>query len=128
MVGRRDGRVLEESLEELQSRRLRLILTPSANGSSLEALIRETEARAESPEITEQIRRMASGKRACRQEPAGRGARESDFARIAFAGCARNSPDAGMRRANELGWPNTYTFTKSLAESLIRNFLERKSG
>ena len=25
----------------------------------------------------------------------------------------------GTRRANELGWPNTYTFTKSLAESLI---------
>ena len=29
-----------------------------------------------------------------------------------------------MRRANELGWPNTYTLTKSLAESLIRNFLD----
>ncbi|HMZ19678.1 MAG TPA: SDR family oxidoreductase, partial [Blastocatellia bacterium] len=26
---------------------------------------------------------------------------------------------AGMQRAQELGWPNTYTFTKSLAESLI---------
>jgi long-chain acyl-CoA synthetase len=32
--------------------------------------------------------------------------------------------EAGMRRANELGWPNTYTLTKSLAESLIRNFLD----
>src|SRR5205085_9142656 len=27
--------------------------------------------------------------------------------------------DAGIKRARELGWPNTYTFTKSLAESLI---------
>ena len=27
--------------------------------------------------------------------------------------------EAGMRRAKELGWPNTYTLTKSLAESLI---------
>jgi long-chain acyl-CoA synthetase len=27
--------------------------------------------------------------------------------------------NAGKVRANELGWPNTYTFTKSLAESLI---------
>ena len=26
---------------------------------------------------------------------------------------------AGMRRARRLGWPNTYTFTKSLAESLL---------
>lgn len=25
----------------------------------------------------------------------------------------------GMRRANHLGWPNTYTYTKSLAESLL---------
>ena len=32
--------------------------------------------------------------------------------------------DAGTQRANELGWPNTYTFTKSLSESLIRNFLD----
>jgi long-chain acyl-CoA synthetase len=27
--------------------------------------------------------------------------------------------EAGKRRAKELGWPNTYTFTKSLAESLL---------
>src|SRR5208282_1421283 len=27
--------------------------------------------------------------------------------------------DEGTRRAQELGWPNTYTLTKSLAESLI---------
>ncbi len=32
---------------------------------------------------------------------------------------------AGTRRAHELGWPNTYTFTKSLAESLI---LKRAAG
>ena len=32
--------------------------------------------------------------------------------------------NAGMQRAAELGWPNTYTFTKSLSESLIRNFLD----
>ena len=29
--------------------------------------------------------------------------------------------EAGARRAAELGWPNTYTLTKSLAESLIGN-------
>ncbi len=32
--------------------------------------------------------------------------------------------EAATQRANELGWPNTYTFTKSLSESLIRNFLD----
>jgi hypothetical protein len=30
---------------------------------------------------------------------------------------------AGTRRANELGWPNTYTLTKGLAESLIQKFM-----
>ncbi len=33
--------------------------------------------------------------------------------------------DAATQRANELGWPNTYTFTKSLSESLIRNYSRR---
>ncbi len=32
--------------------------------------------------------------------------------------------DAGSQRAQELGWPNTYTYTKSLSESLIRNYLD----
>ena len=30
--------------------------------------------------------------------------------------------DAGTARALELGWPNTYTLTKSLAESLIYKY------
>jgi len=30
--------------------------------------------------------------------------------------------DAGTKRAIELGWPNTYTFSKSLAESLIYKY------
>ena len=30
--------------------------------------------------------------------------------------------EAGTRRAKELGWPNTYTLTKSLAESLIAKY------
>jgi long-chain acyl-CoA synthetase len=36
--------------------------------------------------------------------------------------------EAGTQRANELGWPNTYTLTKSLSESLIRNFLDATPG
>ncbi len=43
------------------------------------------------------------------------------FAKIACAGCATYLTEAGTKRANELGWPNTYTLTKSLAESLIAN-------
>ncbi len=36
--------------------------------------------------------------------------------------------DAGTNRADELGWPNTYTFTKSLSESLICNYLETNAA
>ncbi len=36
---------------------------------------------------------------------------------------AEELPDReGKRRAKELGWPNTYTYTKSLAESLIAKY------
>ena len=41
------------------------------------------------------------------------------------AGSVRRSAiDVGAERAHELGWPNTYTFTKALAEALI---LERRA-
>jgi long-chain acyl-CoA synthetase len=33
--------------------------------------------------------------------------------------------DEGMQRARRLGWPNTYTYTKSLAESLLQRRGER---
>jgi long-chain acyl-CoA synthetase len=36
--------------------------------------------------------------------------------------------DAGTKRANELGWPNTYTFTKSLSESLIGSYVDATPG
>ena len=34
----------------------------------------------------------------------------------------QKAEEEGMRRAVELGWPNTYTLTKSLAESLIAKY------
>src|SRR5678815_2499789 len=34
--------------------------------------------------------------------------------------CIRDRVEAGMRRSRELGWPNTYTLTKSIAESIIQ--------
>ena len=76
VVGRRDGRVLEELSKNYKPegctgfRRRGMALARS--------LIRETEARAESPEVTEQIRRMATEKEHAAKNLARRRARKSD--------------------------------------------------
>jgi len=122
VVGRRDGRVFEEL-----PRNYTPIASPGFDAAEecarLEALIHETEARAESPEVTEEIRRMAKEKEHAAKDLQG-AALENQVRKNRFRWLRQVLTEAGMRRANELGWPNTYTLTKSLAESLIRNFLD----
>ena len=124
VVGRRDGRVIEEL-----SRNYTPINSPGFDAveewDRLEALIRETEARAESAEVTDQIRRMSREKEHVAKDLHG-AALENQIRKNRFRWLRLVLTEAGMRRANELGWPNTYTFTKSLAESLIRNFLDQR--
>ncbi len=96
-------------------------MTPWRNATALEALIRETEARAESAEVTEEIRRAAREKEHAAKDLHG-AALENQIRKNRFRWLRQVLTEAGMRRANELGWPNTYTLTKSLAESLIRNY------
>jgi long-chain acyl-CoA synthetase len=122
VVGRRDGRVFEEL-----PRNYTPIASPGFDAAEecarLEALIHETEKRAESPEVTEEIRRMAREKEHAAKDLQG-AALENQIRKNRFRWLRQVLTEAGMRRANELGWPNTYTLTKSLAESLIRNFLD----
>jgi hypothetical protein len=122
VVGRRDGRVFEEL-----PRNYTPIASPGFDAAEecarLEALIHETEARAESPEVTEEIRRMAKEKEHAAKDLHG-AALENQIRKNRFRWLRQVLTEAGMRRANELGWPNTYTLTKSLAESLIRDFLD----
>jgi long-chain acyl-CoA synthetase len=122
VVGRRDGRVFEEL-----PRNYTPIGAPGFDAVEechrLEALIHETEARAESPEVTEEIRRAAKEKEHAAKDLQG-AALENQIRKNRFRWLRQVLTEAGMRRANELGWPNTYTLTKSLAESLIRNFLD----
>src|SRR5580692_3825917 len=122
VVGQRDGRVLEE---------LPRNYTPCGikdydavkEWQSLENYVRETEARAESPEITEELRRAAQKKEHAAKDLQGP-ALENQVRKNRVRWLRQTLTDAASRRANELGWPNTYTFTKSLSESLIYNFLE----
>ncbi len=117
VVGARDGRILEEAEPNYSPTRI-----PGFDAErewhSLEALVRETEARAESPEVTEELRQQAVNKRTAAKDLHGT-ALDIQIRKNRVRWLRQALIDAGTRRANELGWPNTYTFTKSLAESLI---------
>jgi len=81
-------------------------------------MITRIEARAESPELTRALRRQALGRAG---DPSAVPAAELHGVlkrnRVRWA---RNKLlRVGMRRAHHLGWPNTYTYTKSLGESIL---------
>ncbi len=117
VVGGRDGRVAEElipnytpaGVEDFDfDRELR----------SLQELVRKVEERAQSPEVEAALRRQALGRLHQNDRLPGRELEE--FIRKNRLRWIRNRlTRAGTRRARRLGWPNTYTFTKSLAESLL---------
>jgi long-chain acyl-CoA synthetase len=126
VAGRRDGRVLEE---------LRANYTPRSvpdydavqEWESLERFVSETELRANSTEVTDELRGHAMKKEKAAKDLSGV-ALENQIRKNRVRWLRQTLTEAGTRRANELGWPNTYTFTKSLAESLIRNYLDATPG
>jgi long-chain acyl-CoA synthetase len=117
VIGAKDGRVVEEvqpnytplGVEDFDAEReLRF----------LQEVVGHAEARAESPEITAALQRQALGKHRGSEEPAG--PELENLIRKNRVRWLRNRlTRAGTRRARRLGWPNTYTLTKSLAESMI---------
>ncbi len=117
VVGRRDGRVREE---------LKPNYTPARSADfnaehewhSLEETIRNLEARSEGPDMTAALRRQALGRRS---DPSAFSPEEvANVLRRNRQRWQRNRlTRVGTRRAQRLGWPNTYTLTKSLAESLL---------
>src|ERR1700685_3830153 len=122
VVGQRDGRVLEELPKNYTPRGI-----PDYDAvkewQSLEHLIKETEARAESPAVTAELRRAAQKKEHAAKDLQGQ-ALENQIRKNRVRWLRQTLTDAASRRAIALGWPNTYTFTKSLSESLIYDFLD----
>jgi len=124
VAGRRDGRVLENlprnytpiGIKDFDAR---------AEWESLERLVRETEERAESPELSEELRRQAVGKEHAAKDLRG-AALDNQVRKNRVRWLRQTLTEAGTKRAAELGWPNTYTFTKSLSESMIRDFLDQR--
>jgi thioester reductase-like protein/phosphoserine phosphatase len=85
---------------------------------SLRNLIEDAVRRSESTQVSDELRRQALSKREAAKTLAGQ-ALENQVRKNRIRWLRNYLIQAGTRRANELGWPNTYTFTKSLAESLI---------
>jgi alcohol-forming fatty acyl-CoA reductase len=117
VAGEKDGRVSETLTPNYNPRRI-----PGFDAEqewrSLHALVKEAEAKAESGEVGEELRKQALAK-----EHAAKGlqgaALENQIRKNKIRWLKAYLTEAGTKRARELGWPNTYTLTKSLAESLI---------
>jgi len=120
VAGTRDGRVSET---------LRPNYTPAgvanfdadAEWRSLHELVRQAAVKAESAEVTEELRRQALQKEHASKDLKG-AAMENQIRKNRVRWLRNYLTEAGKKRANELGWPNTYTLTKSLAESLIHKY------
>ncbi|MGH9747985.1 MAG: SDR family oxidoreductase [Candidatus Acidiferrales bacterium] len=122
VIGRRDGRVLEDLPKNYTPVGL-ADYDAEEEWQSLEALIRDTEARAESAEVTAELRGQALQKEHAAKGLSG-AALENQIRKNRVRWLRQALTEAATERASQLGWPNTYTFTKSLSESLIRNFLD----
>lgn len=120
VAGTRDGRVSET---------LRPNYTPAgvanfdadAEWRSLHEFVRRAAEKAESAEVTEELRRQALEKEHASKDLKG-AALENQIRKNRVRWLRNYLTEAGKKRANELGWPNTYTLTKSLAESLIHKY------
>jgi nucleoside-diphosphate-sugar epimerase len=120
VAGQRDGRVSE---------RMRMNYTPAhlkdfdseKEWHRLHELVESAEARVEGPEVTEELKKQALGKEHAAKGLSGQ-ALENQIRKNKVRWLKNYLTEEGTRRANELGWPNTYTFTKSLAESLIAKY------
>jgi long-chain acyl-CoA synthetase len=117
VVGMRDGRVTEE-LKPNYNPSGDLEFNVDREIQSLRDTIRNVEDRAEGVEKIKALKRQALGRGV---DDSAVPAKELDgVVRRNRIRWARNRlVRIGMRRAQHLGWPNTYTFTKSLGESVL---------
>lgn len=117
VVGMRDGRVNEE-LKGNYNPASDPRFDAESEIASLRETIRRIEARAESPELNKALRRQALG-RGGNEAAAPAGELDGILKRNRARWVRNRLTHVGMRRAQRLGWPNTYTFTKSLGESIL---------
>jgi len=117
VAGQRDGRVEE---------RVRPNYTPAGvpafdaekEWRELHDLVKSGEERAESVEVTEELKQQSLEKEQAAKDLSGQ-ALENQIRKNRMRWLKNYLTAEGKKRAQALGWPNTYTYTKSIAESLI---------
>ena len=117
VAGEQDGRVSEKLIPNYNPRDL-ADFDAEREWHSLQDVIREAEVRAESEEVTSGLRMQARAKEHAAKDLQG-AALENQIRKNRVRWLKTYLTEAGIRRAKEWGWPNTYTLSKSLAESLI---------
>jgi thioester reductase-like protein len=117
VVGMRDGRVTEE-LKENYNPADDPQFDAEREIDSLRETIRRVEERSESPELDKALRRQALG-RGGNESSAPAGELDGVLKRNRARWARNRLTRIGLKRAQHLGWPNTYTFTKSLGESVL---------
>ncbi len=117
VVGMRDGRVTEE-LQSNYNPAVHPEFDAEKEIASLREMVDRIEERSESAELAKALRRQALGRGG---DPSKVPTTELDgVLKRNRARWVRNRlVRVGMKRAAHLGWPNTYTFTKSLGESML---------
>jgi long-chain acyl-CoA synthetase len=117
VVGMRDGRV-DEELHDNYNPTSDPDFDAEREIDSLREMIGRVEERSQGPELTKALRRQALGRGG---DPSAVPAVELDgvLKRNRVRWSRNRLVRAGMRRARHLGWPNIYTFTKSLGESML---------
>ena len=120
VAGEHDGRVAERIIPNYAPRRLP-DFDAEKEWRGLHQVITQAETQAESSEVSAELRRQALAKEHAAKDLRG-AALENQMRKNRIRWLKNCLTEAGTRRAKELGWPNTYTLTKSLAESLIAKY------
>lgn len=118
VVGFRDGRI-QETLPVNYTPKGIADFDAEVEYENLHRLAKEIETRAESAEVTEELRQQVLEKGQRNKKQLSDSETQAQIRKQRQRWVRDELIEAGMRRAQEFGWPNTYTFTKSLAESLI---------
>jgi thioester reductase-like protein len=120
VAGEQDGRVSEKVLPNYNPRGLGNF-DAEHEWRSLHDLVKDAEVRSESDEVTSDLRAQAQAKEHAAKNLQGP-ALEIQIRKNRVRWLKTYLTETGTRRARELGWPNTYTLTKSLAESLMAKY------
>lgn len=120
VAGEQDGRVPEKLVPNYTPHGL-ADFDAEREWQSLHELVRKADAHSETEEVTSGLRMQAQAKEHAARNLQG-AALENQIRKNRVRWLKTYLTEAGTRRAKELGWPNTYTLTKSLAESLIAKY------